>query len=248
MAMARPKLERPSPDAHKYTRGLVAVVGGAMPGATALAAEAVARAGAGYVRLSARSRVRASHAIVQSAEPDFVKARAVLIGPGLGRDAAARTALGVALASGVPVVADADALSLLDETQGSRLPAPAITTPHEGEFARAYRDAQGSKIDRARSAAARTGHVIVYKGADTVVAAPDGRAVAAPRASSWLSTAGTGDVLAGLCAARLAVIGDAFMAACEAVWLHGEAARLSGVGFIADDLVAQIPAALESCL
>jgi hydroxyethylthiazole kinase-like uncharacterized protein yjeF len=246
-AMSRPKLERPEADAHKYTRGLVAVVGGAMPGAAALASEAASRAGAGYVRLSAPTRARASHAIVQSTEPDFAKAKAVLVGPGLGRDEAARAGLGAALASGVPVVADADALWLMGEG-GRAYPPPAIATPHEGEFVRAFGDAQGSKIDRARSAAVRTGQVIVYKGADTVIAAPDGPVVMAPRASSWLSTAGTGDVLAGLCAARLAVTGNAFEAGCEAVWLHAEAARLAGAGFVADDLILHIPAALESCL
>jgi len=245
--LARPHLTRPAPDAHKYTRGLVAVVGGAMPGAAALAAESAARGGAGYVRLSSPRPVPASHAIVQQRAPDFAKARAVLVGPGLGRDMGAWQLLEQALTAGVPAVVDADALWMLSDMGLGGMAGPAIVTPHEGEFAHVYGDDAGNKVERTRSAAAGTGSVIVHKGPDTVIAAPDGRAVIAPAASPWLSTAGTGDVLAGLCAARLAVGGDPFAAACEAVWLHGEAARLAGAGFVADDLVAQLPAALAAC-
>ncbi len=138
------------------------------------------------------------------------------------------------------------------EAGGKDFAAPAIMTPHEGEFARLFGAGDGSeianKIDRTRAAAAKAGSVVVHKGPDTVIAAPDGRSIVAPPASSWLSTAGTGDILAGLCAARLAVTGDAFAAACEAVWLHGEAARRAGAAFIADDLIAQIRPALASRL
>jgi hydroxyethylthiazole kinase-like uncharacterized protein yjeF len=245
--LTRPALRAPSAEAHKYRRGLVQVVGGAMPGAASLAAEAALRAGAGYIRLSSDAPARASHAIVQSREPAFEKAKAVLVGPGLGRDAAAWERLSQALAANVPVVADADALWLLGE-KAAEVPPPAIVTPHQGEFDRMFGAGEGSKLDRARAAAARSGSVVVYKGPDTVIAAPDGRAILAPRASTWLSTAGTGDVLAGLCAARLAVIGDPFTAACEAVWLHGEAARLAGAAFAADDLVPQVPSALAAGL
>lgn len=243
--LPRPQLRTPAADAHKYRRGLVAVVGGAMPGAAALAADASLRAGAGYVRLSAPEPVQASHAVVQSRKADFAKASAVLVGPGLGRDAAAADLLREALSSGVPTVADADALWLLAKDAG--LPRPAIVTPHEGEFVQLFGDMPGDKVERARQAAL-SGSVVVYKGPDTVIAAPDGRVALAPRASSWLSTAGTGDVLAGLCAARLAVTSDPFAAACEAVWLHGEAARLARTAFAADDLVTHIPAALAACL
>jgi hydroxyethylthiazole kinase-like uncharacterized protein yjeF len=145
------------------------------------------------------------------------------------------------------VVADADALSLLAKGE---YPTPAVITPHEGEFVALFGESDDAtnKIDRTRVAAARFGSVIVHKGPDTVIAAPDGRVAVAPSGSSWLSTAGTGDVLAGLCAARLAVTNDPFRAACESVWLHTEAARRAGAAFIADDLVAQIPAALASRL
>jgi ADP-dependent NAD(P)H-hydrate dehydratase / NAD(P)H-hydrate epimerase len=125
---------------------------------------------------------------------------------------------------------------------------PAILTPHEGEFKTLFGDLPGSKIDRARAAAATSNAVIILKGADTVVAAPDGRAVVAPNAPGWLASAGTGDVLAGIAAARLAGCRNPFQAACEAVWLHGEAARLAGPGLIADDLAGFLPGAIAACL
>ena len=243
--LARPKFEAPAADAHKYSRGLVAVVAGAMPGAAMLAAEAAARAGAGYVRLLGEdSSPLLSHAIVRQTGLDFSKAKAVLVGPGLGRDGEAQERLAAALGSSVPVVADADALWLL----GRELPRPAMVTPHEGEFRQLFGELPGNKIDRTRSAAATLACVVVHKGPDTVIAAPDGRVAVGGPASRWLSTAGTGDVLGGLCAARLAVTGDPYTAACEAVWLHGEAARRAGAAFIADDLLAQVPAALGSIL
>ena len=247
--LAPARIAAPAADAHKYTRGLVAVVAGAMPGAAALAAEAAARGGAGYVRLlGADQPGPLSHAIVQEAALAFDRAKAVLVGPGLGRTAEARDRLSAALQSAVPVVADGDALGLLAEGGARSLPAPAILTPHDGEFARLFGAGKGNKIDRARAAARACGSVVVHKGPDTVIAAPDGRCAVAPPASSWLSTAGTGDVLAGLCAARLAVTGDPFRAACEAVWLHSAAARRAGSAFVADDLLPLIPVALGACL
>jgi hydroxyethylthiazole kinase-like uncharacterized protein yjeF len=245
--LTQPCVAAPAVDAHKYSRGLVVVMAGAMPGAAALCAEAAARAGAGYVRLIGEVlQTSISHAIVCSNSIQFDRAMAVLVGPGLGRTAEARDMLELALGSGVPVVADADALHFLAEENGRPLPAPAIMTPHEGEFVRLFGKLPGNKIERTRKAAAKRNSVVVHKGTDTVIAAPDGRCIVAPAASPWLSTAGTGDVLAGLCAARLAVTGDAFRAAGEAVWLHAEAARRSGSAFVADDLARNIPAAIAS--
>jgi hydroxyethylthiazole kinase-like uncharacterized protein yjeF len=244
-----PHLEAPARDAHKYRRVLVAVVAGAMPGAAALSAEAAARSGAGYVRLLSDTEAPAlSHAIVRSNALDFSRAKAVLVGPGLGRDDAAWLRLCAALKSGLPVVVDADALTLLAERGQDDLPVPAIATPHGGEFDHLFGDDAGNKIDTTCAAARRSGMVVVHKGPDTVIAAPDGRCVVAPPASSWLSTAGTGDVLAGLCAGRLAVTGDPFRAACEAVWLHGEAARRAGAAFAADDLVQHLSSAIGGAL
>ena len=169
----------------------------------------------------------------------------VLVGPGLGRDAVARDRLAAAVAAGHRLVLDADALTLLAV---DAIPKGAILTPHEGEFRRLFGDLPGSKIDRARAAAAQCGAVVIYKGADSVIAAPDGRVAVAAGASSWLSTAGTGDVLAGLVAGRLAATGDPFRAASEAVWLHGDAARRSGAAFVADDLPDALPAAIAARL
>jgi hydroxyethylthiazole kinase-like uncharacterized protein yjeF len=250
--MGRPHMRPPSVDAHKYTRGLVCVVAGVMPGAAALACEAAARSGAAYVRLvnaeGEGEAIGLSHAIVRTDRIDSERAKAVLVGPGLGRDDAAWERLVSALQSGVPSVVDADALWLLAERGHAELPRPGIVTPHEGEFVRLMPNGTGNKIERTLAAAAELGSVVIHKGPDTVIAAPDGRCTVAPRASSWLSTAGTGDVLAGLCAGRLAVTGDPFTAACESVWLHGQASRRAGAAFIADDLISCIPAVLGSAL
>ena len=244
-----PALAAPARDAHKYRRGLAAVVAGAMPGAAALSAEAAARSGAGYVRLLTDADVPSlSHAIVRSEALDFSRAKAGLVGPGLGRDEAGWLRLCASLKADVPVVADADALWLLAERGQGDLPVPAIATPHSGEFDHLFGDDAGNKIDITCAAARRSGMVIVHKGPDTVIAAPDGRCAVAPPASTWLSTAGTGDVLAGLCVGRLAVTGDPFRATCEAVWLHGEAARRTGAAFAADDLVQHVSAALGGAL
>ena len=254
--ISRPHLPEPGPDDHKYTRGYAAVLAGEMPGATALTASAAARAGAGYVRLIAPATVAGlPHAVVQSegsARAQLADGRidAIAVGPGLGRSARAEALLDCALAAGPPLVLDADALVLLAARGPDALSALAsvpIITPHAGEFARLWDGERGSKVDRARAAAAAWGAVIVFKGADTVVAAPDGRAAIAPPASSWLASAGTGDVLTGIVAAMRARGLDAFEAACAAVWLHARAALLAGPALIADDLVAALPAALASC-
>jgi NAD(P)H-hydrate repair Nnr-like enzyme with NAD(P)H-hydrate dehydratase domain len=117
-----------------------------------------------------------------------------------------------------------------------------ILTPHQGEFVALFGKGEGSKLDRARAAARRAGAIVVYKGPDTVIAAPDGRARLAGDANDWLSTAGTGDVLAGTIAATLAARLDPLEAAAAGVWLHGEAARRLGASFIADDLANALTA------
>ncbi|WP_150291370.1 NAD(P)H-hydrate dehydratase [Sphingobium estronivorans] len=250
-----PQLSTPHPSDHKYSRGLVAVVGGEMAGAGVLAGHAAAHSGAGMVR----------HLLLDAAGggPDAIvtqsaggagdvasllgdaRLRAVLVGPGLGRGQDASDRLKAAMASGHRLVLDADALTLLSL---DAVPAGAILTPHEGEFVRLFGDLPGSKIDRALEAARRAGAILIYKGSDSIVAAPDGRAMIASGSSAWLSTAGTGDVLAGLVAGRLAVTGEGYRAACEALWLHGEAARRAGAAFVADDLLAELPAAIASRL
>jgi hydroxyethylthiazole kinase-like uncharacterized protein yjeF len=230
-----------------------------MAGASALSAEAAARSGAGYVKLlGAQAIVDMSHAIVRGSLKDETqlgdkRIDTLLVGPGLGRSDAAAERLGEALVHRHSAVLDADALWHLSHGTLAALPDKAILTPHAGEFAQLFAnlkglDIGGTVIDQALSAARGSGAVVVLKGPTTVVAAPDGRACISDRASSWLSTAGTGDVLAGICAARLAVSGDPFAAACEAVWLHSEAAYMAGPAFIADDLVGHLPTALGHCL
>ncbi len=249
----RPRLAAPPMDAHKYTRGLLGVVGGSMPGAALLAAKAAMRAGAGYVKLlSAHSRAGAPDALVVDDAP-LAEAladkrwSALLVGPGLGRDAWARERLGAVLDRSLPTVFDADALHLLDDDllegiDGSRL----LLTPHDGELSRlraTFGVAQGNKLDVARSLAEITGLTILAKGPDTLLAAPDGRTAFFPLGPSWLASAGTGDVLAGICASRMAAGAPPFTAAGEAAWLHSEAAQIAGPAFTADDLVHSVSVA-----
>jgi hydroxyethylthiazole kinase-like uncharacterized protein yjeF len=152
------------------------------------------------------------------------------------------------LAAGRRLVLDADALVLM---AGRKIVVEAaeeqILTPHAGEFGRLFGALGGSKIDQARAAARRARAVVVFKGADTVVAAPDGRAAIASAPSHWLASAGTGDVLTGIIAAMRARGLGAFEAACAGVWLQGNAAARLGAGLIADDLVECLPAALAEC-
>ena len=255
--VARPSITPPPADSHKYRRGLLAVVGGDMPGAALLACEAAQGAGAGYVKLFAERATAAPAGLVvnDGSLSDVLtdhRNTAILAGPGLGRHAEAREKLATALADPVPAVIDADALVLLGARQLSERTAPVVATPHEGELVALERtfalDGAGTKVERAQALAGASGMVIVAKGPDTVIAAPDGRIACADRASSWLSTAGTGDVLAGAIASRLAAGSEAFEAACEGVWLHGEAARLCRPAFAAGDLAAAMPGALAACL
>jgi hydroxyethylthiazole kinase-like uncharacterized protein yjeF len=209
------------------------------------------------VRLQARAPVQNVPAsVIQTpgdplAGLDDDRIGALLLGPGLSADAEERKLLDAALATAHKLVLDAGALRLLGAAGlaalAGRAEAP-ILTPHEGEFRLLFGHSEGGKVARARDAAAHAGSVIVYKGADTVVAAPDGRAAISPPAPAWLASAGTGDVLAGIVAAMRAGGMEAFEAACAGVWLHGRAAALAGPFLIADDLLASLPAALALCL
>ena len=250
--IGRPQLRAPGPDDHKYRRGYVAILAGEMPGASALAAAAAARAGAGYIRLFAPGVVHGlPSAIVQYPGAEYgedERVGAVVVGPGLGLGPRGEELLTCAIAGGRPLVLDADALTLLARTDLPRFREVPILTPHAGEFARLFGTCAGSKVDQARAAAARSGAVIVYKGPDTVVAAPDGRAAIAPPAPHWLASAGTGDVLTGIIAAMRAGGMETFEAACAGVWLQSRAAELAGPGLIADDLVTHLPAAVADAL
>ena len=247
----RPHLPAPAAHDHKYRRGLVVVVGGKMIGAGLLAARAAMRI-AGYV-VAANLKGLGPDALVHREWSEIAsddRVGALLIGPGLGRDANARDQLDRALHTVHPLVLDADAIRLLADAEFLNLrrrSTPMIMTPHSGEFEALFGNSPRSKIDRARAAAAKSGAVMVLKGADTVIAAPDGRARVSVGAPGWLASAGTGDVLAGLIAGCLANGLAPFEAASAAVWLHTEAARIAGPGLIADDLSAAVPEALARC-
>jgi hydroxyethylthiazole kinase-like uncharacterized protein yjeF len=254
--IGRPRLSAPAADSHKYRRGLLGIVAGTMPGASLLAAAAAQRAGAGYVkRLAPHADPCSPPDVVTDIAPlaeALADARlaAVLVGPGLGRDPAAWEALTAALRQARALVLDADALVLLAPAM---LPEgkPILATPHDGEIdtlCRAFGVIAEGRRARALALAKVSGMVVLAKGPDTCVAAPDGRLALAPPAPSWLSVAGTGDVLAGIAASRMATGRDPFTSACEAVWLHSEAARLARPAFTPSQLAERVSEALAACL
>ena len=255
-------LPRPRRDSHKYTRGHALVAGGAvMTGAARLGARSAARIGAGLVTVAAPVAVLPVYAaaltgiIVQpvGGVDDFrdlledSRRNAVLIGPGAGIGDDTRDKTLAIVAAGKRAVLDADALtSFADDPQRlfDAIRTPVVMTPHEGEFARLF-ETGGSKLERARRAARQSGAVIVLKGADTVIAAPDGRVTVNANAPPDLATAGSGDVLAGMVLGLLAQNMAPFAAAAAAVWLHGAAGSRIGAGLVAEDLVEGVPPVLR---
>ncbi|RKF23231.1 NAD(P)H-hydrate dehydratase [Altericroceibacterium spongiae] len=253
----KPELTVPSRNAHKYSRGLLALVGGEMPGAGVLAAQAAMRSGAGYVKLFSDTPPSSLPAELVIDRSDLDEAlddhrlSALAIGPGLGRSGRSRNRLAATLGRDVPTLCDADALVLLRPAMLEGRKSPVIFTPHAGELDRLFTSfdtPEGGRLERLLSLARASGAVIVAKGPDTIVAAPDGRVAISPPAPSWLSVAGTGDVLAGIIASRLATGCSAMDAACQGVWLHGEAACQAGAVFTAGELVSAIRSAYAACL
>ncbi len=260
-------LPRPSWRDHKYTRGSVVVVGGGiMTGAARLAGRAARRVGAGLVTFAVPPGAADVYAIAEAgglvarvktpvalarllADPRHT---AVVIGPGLGRTGAAAVQVRKVLAASRAAVLDADALSVFagkPDSLGAAIrkrAAPVVMTPHLGEFHRLFGQDGAGKLAAARAAAKTSGAVMVLKGADTVIAAPDGRAALSDNAPPWLATGGTGDVLAGLVGGLLAQGLPGFEAACAGVWLHGAAAAACGRGLIAEDLPEALPKLLKS--
>ncbi|WP_323795731.1 NAD(P)H-hydrate dehydratase [Nisaea sp.] len=251
-------LPRPDASSHKYTRGHAVISGGAMTGAGRLAARAARRSGAGLLTVAAPSSLcplfSADAPGVITAPADDVAAfsslledarkNAVLVGPGHGVSEHTRSIAEAALLAERTVVLDADALTVFAgeaEALSSMIRAPAVLTPHQGEFARLFPDLSGSKLEMARAAAALVGAVVVLKGPDTVIAAPDCRAAINGNAPPWLATGGTGDVLAGTILGLLTQGMPAFEAAAAAVWLNGAAASRFGPGLIAEDLPEIFP-------
>ena len=250
----------PQPDAasHKYTRGHAVISGGAMTGAGRLAARAARRAGAGLLTVAAPSTLcplfSADAPGIITAPTDDAAAfsgllgdarkNAVLVGPGHGVSEHTRSIAKAALRAERAVVLDADALTVFAgeaEILSSMVRSPVVLTPHQGEFARLFPDLSGSKLGMARAAAELVGAVVVLKGPDTVIAAPDGRAAINGNAPPWLATGGTGDVLAGTILGLLSQGMPTFEAAAAAVWINGAAASRFGPGLIAEDLPEIFP-------
>lgn len=258
----RAQLPQAKSSGNKYSRGHALLWGGyPMTGAARMSARAAARIGAGLTTIAVPEAAFALYAatltsiMVQPLARDGDLARllsdsrftAFLIGPGAGvNDSTRNTALEF-LSTARPVLLDADAISVFASAAAElqrAIRGPVVMTPHEGEFARVF-DVSGDKLSRARAAARRSGAVIVLKGADTVVAAPDGRAIVNTNAPATLATAGSGDVLGGLILGLLAQGMDAFAAAAAGVWVHGAAAACFGPGLIAEDLPDLVPAVLR---
>jgi hydroxyethylthiazole kinase-like uncharacterized protein yjeF len=252
-------IPQPAVDGHKYARGHAVILGGGrMTGAARFASRAARRVGAGLVSIAAPAE---AFSVYAASEPGVLldvaddaagfdaaiadsRRAAVLVGPGAGRGERTRDAVLSALKSKKSVVLDADAFSAFEADPETLFAAlaqhrgVAVLTPHAGEFARIFGPVDGfaDKIDAARQAAARTGAVVVLKGADTVIAAPDGEAAVDDHAPPDLATGGSGDVLAGSVLGLSAQGVSPFEAAAIAVWMLGDAARRIGPGLIADDL------------
>jgi NAD(P)H-hydrate epimerase len=246
----------------KYQRGGVLVLGGeSMTGASRMTTLAAARAGAGIVTIAAPTKVwniyaiSLINAIVCSFESlvDFEniledsRRNVIAIGPGAGVSEKTRQYVLAALATKRAVVLDADALSAFGESPNllfDGIQGQCVLTPHAGEFKRLF-DYEGDKLECARKAAKECNAVIVFKGADTVIAAPNGRAIINSNAPPQLATGGSGDVLTGFIAALLAQGMPAFEAAAAGVWLHGAAASEFGLGLVAEDLLDALPTVLQ---
>ena len=247
---------------HKYSRGHAVVIGGpvATSGAARMAARAALRVGAGLVTVACPQDALAVYAAQQTAVMnkavdtaeqlagmlDDPRNNAALIGPGCGLDDRCWAMTLELLAAERACVLDADSLTAFKSEPDQLFRAinsPCVLTPHEGEFGRIF-DPSGGRLERTRRAAAQAGAVVLLKGGDTVIAAPDGRAAINTNAPAELATAGAGDVLAGLVLGLLAQGMPAFEAACAAAWIHGEAASLVGPGLIAEDLTESLPRVL----
>jgi hydroxyethylthiazole kinase-like uncharacterized protein yjeF len=260
----------PQVDGHKYARGHALIVSGdvAATGAARMAARGALRAGAGLVTLASPRDALVVNATALTAvmvrpvdnAVEFgqvlndKRLNACVIGPGAGVGESTRDFVVTALEAKRHLVLDADALTsfagapdrLFEAIRGTP-ETQVVLTPHEGEFPRLFSDISNkhpfrSKLERVRAAAERSGATVLLKGADTVVASPDGRATIAANAPPWLATAGAGDVLSGIIAGLLAQGVPAFDAASIGVWMHGEAAHEAGPGLIAEDLPETLPA------
>jgi ADP-dependent NAD(P)H-hydrate dehydratase / NAD(P)H-hydrate epimerase len=264
-ALWRSDLPQLRASGNKYSRGHALLWGGyPTTGAARMAARAAARAGAGLTTIAVPPEALPIYAaaltsimVRAAATPADLaglladkRFNALLIGPGAGVDAATRARALAMLATRRAVLLDADAISAFAQDRQTLFAAvggPCVLTPHDGEFARLF-DTSGDKLARARAAARTSGAVIVLKGADTIIAAPDGRAVINSNAPATLATAGAGDVLGGMILGLLAQGMEVFAAAAAGVWLHGAAASDFGPGLLAEDLPDLLPGVLRRLL
>jgi ADP-dependent NAD(P)H-hydrate dehydratase / NAD(P)H-hydrate epimerase len=261
-ALWRDRLPQLQAAANKYSRGHALLYGGyPVTGAARMAARAAARIGAGLTTIAVPEEGFSIYASALTSimvqplvkEHDFAQLlqdrryTGFSIGPGAGVNDATRARALAMLATGKPTVIDADAISVFASRTDELFRAirgPCVITPHEGEFKRLFENS-GDKLSRARRAARSSGAVVVLKGADTVIAAPDGRAIINSNAPATLATAGSGDVLGGLILGLLTQGMDAFLGAAAAVWVHGAAAADFGPGLLAEDLPDLTPSVLR---
>ncbi len=249
-------------DGNKYSRGHALILGGyPITGAARLAARGAARMGAGLTTIAVPDiafpiyassltsiMVRSTdsvHDVAELLQDD--RFNALMIGPGAGIGRGTRERTHALLATRRSTVVDADAISSFQgdaEALFAAIHGPCVMTPHEGEFQRLF-DVPGDKLARARTASAQSKGIIVLKGPDTIIAAPDGRAIINSNAPPSLATAGSGDVLAGFILGLLAQGMDPWLASAASVWMHGQVAMEFGPGLIAEDISEGLPGVLH---
>lgn len=260
-----PRFPWPTAASHKHARGRLMVISGDVwsTGAARLAARAGLRIGAGLVTLYATQEALAANAAHleavmlkpfdtdQELEQAADQADAAVIGPAAGVNETTLLNVLALARTGAALVLDADAITVFrddPEELFSVLDRDDILTPHPGEFERLFpglMKAAPERITAARRASEKAGAVVLLKGADTVIAAPDGRAAVNVNGSPWLATAGSGDVLAGFIGGLVAQGMESFEAACAGAWIHAEVAELHGPGLISEDLPGLAPAVLR---
>ena len=264
----RDELPMLQPQDHKYSRGHAGIVGGGISatGAARLAARAALRAGAGATTVvcppaALITYAAALEAVMVTACADTEEFAAwirnrrigtILIGPGNGVTERTKAFTQIALESPANVIIDADAITVFQDTPdtlfsliASKQEGQCLLTPHEAEFERLF-SLPGSKLERALGAAALSGATVLLKGADTVIATADGKAVINYNAPPYLATAGSGDVLGGLIAGLVSSGMPVFSAASAGCWIHGEAGRRIGAGLISEDIEREVPSILSN--
>ncbi|GAA5146975.1 bifunctional ADP-dependent NAD(P)H-hydrate dehydratase/NAD(P)H-hydrate epimerase [Pseudonocardia eucalypti] len=250
----------PGPADDKYTQGVVGIAAGSAvyPGAAVLATGAAVAATSGMVRFAGGAadqvRSRWPEVVAAGSVADTGRVQAWTVGPGIGTGGTGRDVLASVLDAGLPCCLDADAITLIGADPNladAAYELPAVYTPHDREFARLTGAEVGpDRVGAARAAAAKLRATVLLKGNVTVVAAPDGRALANPAGSSWAATAGSGDVLSGLIGALLAAGLDPWWAAGCAAFVHARAAQIAagpppGIPIGASALLAAIPEAIR---